>query len=425
MKRIPFAAMSALILLFGGCDHGQTDVSDTSTAQKIAGYEATASEAVSAETSAQEALTQEPAAEEGTAQTKATQEQLLKESLPGTYYKDKKDPISPSTLHVMEFYVDANARVTDATDHEYEEAGLSDCGLSLDMSRAWTPGGSMEELLLDFTSETYPEACGAYYKAETLFMPDALERPLNRADLLSLTENDIHHLKNQFYAIHRRKFQDEELNDYFISKIWYEPLYEAEVFFVRISADPSDWEDHGMYYTAKGRIGLPVKVTAEQYVSAMKESETVELLVDVLTGETALMTATDDVDRGSCILYFEGSSDKYYFHLSYEPFSNSYILWKNSADALFCPVYQGDIYILKGAEEEYYRYFTLHDHGDKKEAPGSFRYIDADIDDKAEGGGTSEAAEEDEQEQIISDYIGNKPVFDEKGYLKALYYYGD
>lgn len=44
---------------------------------------------------------------------------------------------------------------------------------------------------------------------------------------------------------------------------------------------------------------------------------------------------------------------------TYNPDSGLYSFWANSADTRFKRVYQGVVYVLKGACEEYYGYFDM------------------------------------------------------------------
>ena len=122
---------------------------------------------------------------------------------------------------------------------------------------------------------------------------------------------------------------------------------------------------------------------------------------------------SDNPKYGDCMLTAleegeAGNGEPDYYFLSYELDKGSYSLWHNSADTLFCPVYEGPVCVLKGAEEEYGNYFTMEVNR-SAQVPGVFRRIRYEAED---AGNTS-------------DYFGNKPVFDEKGYLKALYYFGD
>ena len=91
---------------------------------------------------------------------------------------------------------------------------------------------------------------------------------------------------------------------------------------------------------------------------------------------------------------------------SYEPYSGYYTLWANSADTLFKNIYKGTVYVLKGAEHEWYQYFSIPDKEYLESGERVMRFDDI----------TNQGA---------AGYGGGQPVFDEKGYLKAIYYYGD
>ena len=351
------------------------------------------------------------------------------------------------------------------------------------------------------------EAAGRYYPAFYYFYPEAFFRPLNRADIIGMTEKDIRLLRNQFYAAHGRSFKDEELQEYFEKRRWYVPeegepeseftdiekrnieflksietelsesepstiddamepftiyddenvllpeeiellnSYSIEPFtkeglqvlnaahsktafelpyydiikdhidrnwmpvteiWVELSPKSEDFIDYGLYYVVQGSISLPVSVSPQEYETVMKEGGEADIVINELTGETALMQATDSTDYsyGNCRLYYEGETEPDYFFISYEPYSGTYELWHNSADTLFKPVYEGNIYVLKGAEEEYINYFPLIPSDDHKGSPGVLRDISP-------------------EEGQDTPFGGNLSAFDSNGYLRGLYFAGD
>ena len=66
--------------------------------------------------------------------------------------------------------------------------------------------------------------------------PDSASRYLTDADVEGLTIQEINYGKNEIYARHGRRFQSQELMDYFESKSWYQGLY-----------DPKDFDDNYAY----------------------------------------------------------------------------------------------------------------------------------------------------------------------------------
>ena len=60
---------------------------------------------------------------------------------------------------------------------------------------------------------------------------------------------------------------------------------------------------------------------------------------------------------------------------TYNPDSGLYSFWANSADTRFKRVYQGVVYVLKGACEEYYGYFDMPRES-IVESPGNYRVMD-------------------------------------------------
>lgn len=303
------------------------------------------------------------------------------------------------------------------------------------------------------------DAAGRYYPYEgNLILPDALKRPLNATDLIGLDKEQMSLLRNEFYALYGRMFQTEKIKRYFEAQPWYKGTIPADQFndgilggmvrrnaaFLKAAEDAYDKEqavsqqktydelkaapyldllpehgevsvsiqadsyqsvDEGIFYRAKGTISVPIMITSIQY-EALENGQEVEVIMDASAEETALLKKQPDS------LYtltpaspgVEAFWD--YVMLSYEPYSGTFTISVNSADTLFMEVYEGDIYVLKGATEEYYRYFDMA--GDRKEADGSYRVIDFD-----------------EEDADAPPYHGNMPVFDGKGYLKALNYWGD
>lgn len=312
------------------------------------------------------------------------------------------------------------------------------------------------------------DARGIYFPLDDLFMPEFFTRPLNRTDLIGMTADDMKILRNQYYAVHGRIFEKKELNDYFQGKIWYQGDKTAEEFdesvfsglekrniaFLKkaetefdeeksrevkkeydgLSAAPyasllpgqtetgvslySDFEhtaDKGIYYEAEGTIYVPVILSPKQYEAVMKEGKEERVCVNELTKETAAVRRTDNSDYGDCMLFYDsgtepdkaaGEDTPHYYFLSYEPYSGNYTMWANSDDTLYKDIYKGKVYVLKGAEMEWNQYFNIPD---KEYWESGERVMGFD----------------DTSSQGAAGYGGGQPVFDEKGYLKALYYYGD
>lgn len=301
------------------------------------------------------------------------------------------------------------------------------------------------------------EAAGVYFPMETLFLPDVYERPLNETDLLELDAEKLRLLRNQYFAVYGREFKNQELQQYFEQQPWYEKAenadQKAEANFTELDKrnmefikkaekefDRKQWErvhkeyeqlspapykellpehmeigislndfentkDKGLYYEAPGTISLPLMLTPQEYETVMKEFEEVEICVNELTGETAVVSASDG-EYGDVALQYQSEDWTDYCYLDYEPYSGCYRLWGDSDDTRFKKVYEGSIYVLKGAEEEWgYHFFSS-----KEERPPA-KIVDFQKPETLF-----------EYEEV---YGGNRPVFDEKGYVKALYYFGD
>lgn len=300
------------------------------------------------------------------------------------------------------------------------------------------------------------EELGTYYAFETNLMePDAFERPLCRTDLIGLSKQELRLFRNQFYAVYGRKFQDESLREYFENKSWYqgniEPdefddeifgrleksniafLQEAEDSFdekraeeeknayegladapylellpqagevaVSLRRDAGSVKDMGIYYEVQGSISLPVVLTQEEY-RMLHQGETLEIVLDELTGETAGLLKGDELQSAYIISHGEYQSEG---DLVYDEELGGYRLWEGSDDTVFRKVYEGSICVLKGAIDEYVGYFEIP----KEEIP-----------EWASDYGEMEFTGDDAQET----YWANRPVWDKKGYLKAMFFFGD
>ena len=306
------------------------------------------------------------------------------------------------------------------------------------------------------------DEAGTYYPYNTnLKMPELFERPLNETDLIGLTREEIKIMRNQFYAVYGRSFTTPEMKTYFEGQPWYEPHVDADRFsegvfgglekrniaflkqaeevydeaqvkearavydalpaapyldrlpergeiYVEMYSDLEHTADRGLYYEAQGSISVPMRITREEYL-ALEDGKTVGLVSDELTGETSVLKKAADNGYGDYVLMDPDHPDEdvaSYVYLTYEPFSRTFSMWENSADTIFKRVYEGNLYVLKGACEEWYNYFNMQE---RPEGAGAFRVMDFNETDP----------------YGPSPYQGNILVTDAKGYIKALYFMGD
>lgn len=306
------------------------------------------------------------------------------------------------------------------------------------------------------------EEAGTYYSYDgNLRRPELFERPFNDTDLIGLTREDIRILRNQFYAVYGRAFTSPEMKTYFEGQQWYRARVDADIFdegimtglerrninFLKEAEDTydearsmelqsaydalpetpylhllptfgeinvelySDFKhtaDHGIFYEAKGTIAVPIRITRAEY-QALENGKTLELVSDELNGKTSFLKKAGDTQYGDYVLMdqenqAEGMAS--YVFLSYEPYSQTFSMWENSADTIFKKVYEGNIFVLKGACEEWYNYFNLQKRPD---SAGAFRVMEFD----------------EVTPNELSPYHGNVLVTDRKGYVKALYFVGD
>ena len=66
---------------------------------------------------------------------------------------------------------------------------------------------------------------------------DSATRLLTNSDITGLSAKELNYAKNEIYARHGRKFDSQELKDYFESKSWYEGKYDGADFDANYSAD--------------------------------------------------------------------------------------------------------------------------------------------------------------------------------------------
>ena len=71
---------------------------------------------------------------------------------------------------------------------------------------------------------------GGGYSAGDYILPESSTRYLTRQDLYGLTKDQLRLARNEIYARHGRKFQTQEIQDYFNSKSWYTGTIEPKDF---------------------------------------------------------------------------------------------------------------------------------------------------------------------------------------------------
>lgn len=326
----------------------------------------------------------------------------------------------------------------------------------------WEPGGVKKESgLPDFFVEMNEDGSillagnpvmeGIYYPMEALEYPQAFERPLYESHLRGMSREELRLLRNQFFAVYGYPFEAEDLREYFESKPWYqalpslagkgnfydsmfrgvekrniEAIQEAEDRYR--DEDREEWRqtwealpeapylefleeggeisvtltsgvDRGLYYEAQGVIGLPAAISAKE-AAALEKGETVSVCLDELTGETGTLTAPGK-KRDYLLTKWNGEGETVFdCSADYDWERDQFVLWKDSADTIMKPVYEGPVYVWKGAEAEWFQYFDMP--GPQGRSEGQRITFDGD-----------------------AVYSGNAPDFDEKGYLRALYFYGD
>lgn len=267
-------------------------------------------------------------------------------------------------------------------------------------------------------------------------------------------------LRNEFYAVYGRTFKTQALRDYFESKPWYigtldETAFQEDTFGgmekrnilliqeaeknydeTQMQAQKEAYDalkpapyldllpqygetsivfdspfdsviDHGIYYEAQGTISIPVAITPEEY-QLLQSGQDIPVITNELSRETATLKQSDYTDYGSYILSYPDYDD--YVMVDYEADKQEYYLWTGSADTIFKNVYEGPVYVLKGACMEYYGYFDLP----LSDSSSDLNYLPR-----------PQLMDFKEPSEYAAEYYGNIPVTDSKGYLKALYFWGD
>lgn len=105
----------------------------------------------------------------------------------------------------------------------------------------WNKGNNeknTDTLQLDETTalDNYKESATEY------IIPDSDNRYITEEELTNLTPKQRNYARNEIYARKGRKFHSVELQKYFATKEWYEPLYEPEYFDANIESFCNDYE---------------------------------------------------------------------------------------------------------------------------------------------------------------------------------------
>ncbi len=340
----------------------------------------------------------------------------------------------------------------------YRASFVYQTGVSQYESRAEHAGGEKlsgtisiafsEDGTIQIGGMTSPD--GTYYPLDSPNRPDNFTEPVYDSTLRGMDEKELRIFRNQFYAVYGQTFESADLQKYFESQPWYETspsvdgntnLYEkvftslekrnveavrkAETEYdkVAVSAWKSQWEelseapylsllkdgmetsvgilteksaiDHGIFWETYGILQLPVTVTPAE-LERVEHGEAVSVCVDELSQKMGTLTAGEEENAYVfTVLDEDGKPVETECFGFYAPLYHSYMFWRDSADTLFKRVYEGPLYVRKGARTEWYHYFSFPDGSEE------IRF------------------------DLERDYWGNAPDFDEKGYLKGLYVYGD
>jgi len=281
------------------------------------------------------------------------------------------------------------------------------------------------------------------------------ERYMSQADFLGFRVDELRLIRNGIYAKKGAIFQSEDLNIYFGSKPWYrgevlvsefpeawisgveranlELLKEMEAAAEEheetrkvvanlpeapylqylnqyretgMEADMNLAEDMGTYYVVPGVIKHPVTFTEEQR-QAMEHGEEITVVVDEVSGEEWTVRKHPESAPGANVYLWyekgaEPNEDTEVISAWFNMESGIHTLWHFSDDTIMKNVYEGDIYILKGA--------VIGAHLSLELASADQREI---------------TIPDSNTEPWRADVFGNYVFHDGSGYFTAVYYLGD
>lgn len=300
---------------------------------------------------------------------------------------------------------------------------------------------------------------GDYFALDQMVSEPALfERYMNPADFYPYTAEELRLMRNEIFAVHGVKFQSEDLNAHFSGKLWYRGTIPADEFSEErlseteranlaliqemestegLMIDGTDYReayealpdapylafldqyeetgiyvdmrnamDMGCYYAVSGEVRVPVTLTKAQ-INALEAGEELEIGPNGWDGEIMMIRKMEEA--GPENLRF------WYYQKGTEPDENSmdanasldvenglYTLWIMSDDTVMKTVYEGDIFILKGA--------TRGDNVALSRASKEQRQLHI---------------PESDEDIWNMEVWSNRLYHDGRGYITAVYYLGD
>jgi len=308
---------------------------------------------------------------------------------------------------------------------------------------------------------------GEYYTLDAYTFPDVFTRYLTETELCNYPTEVLYLLRNEIYAAHGRIFNSEKLRDYFNGKPWYRGTVAPENFQENtlsdcekknialiqklekvpssersvldghsynleslkpapylsllddnretgLSADLTTAKDMGIYTVVQGSLSVPLTVSPSQ-LDSVKQGEEVELVMNEATSETWILTTrtnSDNPTERGYVFYEKGTEPNEFdydinFRINYS--SGLYEMWQLSDDTVMKVVYEGDIYLLKGAVTGAYVSLSSASHMQEE-----IVYPEV---------GQTKA--ENAYDSYSSHIYGNCLRHNGRGYFTAVYYLGD
>lgn len=243
--------------------------------------------------------------------------------------------------------------------------------------------------LTEEETESVEEETNRSMIIQDYIFPDSNHRYLTYDDIMGLPKKEFRIARNEIYARHGRKFNAQDLQEYFNSKTWYQGtvspeefdeawlnIYEKEniQFLIKFEETASTddlpeapskeiidrygyenghsvlsfqikegtLKDCGEYYQVDAVYRQGIEAPAN-----LSEGSQVTLVFNELTGETKTLVYRDG--------YFYSADannqyDQYYYHSSSN--GDTVVLYQDSDDRVEKPIYEGKLYIRKDATDE-------------------------------------------------------------------------
>lgn len=132
-----------------------------------------------------------------------------------------------SSYDIYNGYSDATSEEDDTSDSTYDD---SDEDYYDDTSDDSDEDLYDDDTTDDYDADYYDEDYDEETDSDLYILPNSNSEKLTKADLQGLSKEELRIARNEIYARHGRRFQDEELQEYFDEQDWYDGYIEPEDF---------------------------------------------------------------------------------------------------------------------------------------------------------------------------------------------------